>query len=127
MKVRGKVISGKGEGKYYMSLEPYQVKFKEVLGYVPYPGTLNVKLDNQINLNLDSMKKIDDFEYKGKKYYGVYLLPINLISKDILVKPCALIMPIKSDHPKNVVEIVSSLKLRKILSLKDGDKVLLII
>jgi riboflavin kinase len=47
----GTVVSGMGEGAYYMSLEGYRKQFKEKLGYVPYPGTLNVKLIDPTFMN----------------------------------------------------------------------------
>ncbi|MFA4936532.1 MAG: DUF120 domain-containing protein, partial [Candidatus Methanoperedens sp.] len=39
----GKVITGLGEGQYYISLEGYRTQFREKLGFDPYPGTLNIK------------------------------------------------------------------------------------
>src|SRR5918994_4141036 len=47
MDFEGNVISGMGEGAYYMSLEGYRRQFREKLGYEPYPGTLNVRLTDQ--------------------------------------------------------------------------------
>ena len=44
----GRVVSGMGEGAYYMSLAGYRKQFSEKLGYEPYPGTLNVKLVDKI-------------------------------------------------------------------------------
>jgi len=41
---KGTIVSGMGEGAYYMSLDGYKKKKKKKLGYEPYPGTLNVKL-----------------------------------------------------------------------------------
>ena len=40
----GRVVSGMGEGSYYMSLFGYRKQFKEKLGYEPFPGTMNLKL-----------------------------------------------------------------------------------
>jgi riboflavin kinase len=51
----GKVITGLGEGQYYISLEGYRTQFKEKLGFDPYPGTLNIKLDAQ---SIEIRKKI---------------------------------------------------------------------
>ena len=48
----GIVVSGMGEGAYYMALEGYRKQFKEKLGFEPYPGTLNVKLVDQIFMNV---------------------------------------------------------------------------
>ncbi|MHB8352742.1 MAG: DUF120 domain-containing protein, partial [Thermoplasmata archaeon] len=36
----GIVVSGLGEGRYYLSRPGYLVQFAERLGYTPYPGTL---------------------------------------------------------------------------------------
>src|SRR5574337_1213272 len=41
----GKVITGLGEGQYYISLDGYRMQFIEKLGFDPYPGTLNIRLD----------------------------------------------------------------------------------
>ncbi|HJK20142.1 MAG TPA: DUF120 domain-containing protein, partial [Methanocorpusculum sp.] len=56
----GSVISGVGEGRYYMSIPHYQEKFTELCGFVPYPGTLNVKLNPQSVL---VRKRIDALEW----------------------------------------------------------------
>ena len=55
----GIVVSGMGEGAYYMSLDGYRKQFKERLGFEPYPGTLNVKLVDQIFMN--AKREIDKY------------------------------------------------------------------
>ena len=47
IELSGSVISGLGEGAYYMSLKGYTKQFKTKIGYVPFPGTLNIKLNQQ--------------------------------------------------------------------------------
>ena len=42
--LKGNLVSGLGEGAYYMSLEGYSKQFKTKIGYSPFPGTFNVKL-----------------------------------------------------------------------------------
>lgn len=42
----GRVFSGVGEGSFYVSL--YSKKFLEKLGFRPYPGTLNLRLVNDV-------------------------------------------------------------------------------
>ena len=51
----GKVVSGMGEGSYYMSLSGYRSQFNEKLGYEPYAGTLNLKLLNQSSMRMRRM------------------------------------------------------------------------
>ncbi len=47
MELKGSVISGFGEGAYYMSLKGYTKQFKTKINYIPFPGTLNIKLNQQ--------------------------------------------------------------------------------
>lgn len=54
IKLEGYVVSGLGEGAFYMSLEGYRKAFEKVLGYVPYPGTLNIKLTPSLYLSVDT-------------------------------------------------------------------------
>ena len=44
LSINGMITSGMGEGAYYMSMKGYTKQFKSKLGYIPYPGTLNVQL-----------------------------------------------------------------------------------
>ena len=71
MKLFGRVVSGKGEGKYYMSLPPYKEKFKNILEFEPYEGTLNIKLGHEIDLNQLKPIEVDDFYYKNTARFAV--------------------------------------------------------
>ena len=42
--IRGNVFSGLGEGKYYISRTLYMQSFVSKLGYKPYLGTLNLRI-----------------------------------------------------------------------------------
>jgi riboflavin kinase len=42
--LRGRVVSGLGEGQHYISRQGYLKQFREKLGFEPFPGTLNIKL-----------------------------------------------------------------------------------
>src|SRR5215475_6561709 len=46
----GKVVSGMGEGAYYMSLEGYRTQFIEKLGYQPYPDLLTFQTRDSTGL-----------------------------------------------------------------------------
>ena len=76
MLLSGKISSGVREGAYYMSLKKYVIQFKEKIGYVPYPGTLNISLDERSSTNMLNMLSnrkpdavIDGFS-DGKRTYG---------------------------------------------------------
>ena len=75
LELNGKVVSGMGEGEYYMSLKGYTKQFKTKLGYIPFPGTLNVKLNDEkyiqaVNhLSEHTGVKINSFS-DGKRTFG---------------------------------------------------------
>lgn len=52
LEFKGTISSGMGEGAYYMSMKGYTKQFKTKLGYVPFPGTLNVKLKDKESIEV---------------------------------------------------------------------------
>ena len=63
IELKGEIVAGMGEGAYYMSLKGYTKQFKSQIGYVPFPGTLNVKLYQKEYV--EAIQLFDDFD--GKK------------------------------------------------------------
>ena len=60
LELGGSVISGLGEGAYYMALDGYTEQFKVKIGYIPFPGTLNIKL-NQLQTT-QIIQQLDDLD-----------------------------------------------------------------
>lgn len=125
MQIDGKLISGMGEGAYYMALKGYTKQFETKIGYVPFPGTLNVRLDKKEHVeamrqlaNLDGVK-IDGFS-DGKRTYGWVKCFHCTINNKI---GCELILLERTHHDHSVIELISKSEIRKKLDLKDSDKV----
>ncbi|MFP4188742.1 MAG: DUF120 domain-containing protein, partial [Halobacteriales archaeon] len=55
----GEVVSGMGEGKYYISLDGYVEQFVERLGYEPFAGTLNLSLDDESTRRRSALENTD--------------------------------------------------------------------
>ena len=125
VELKGILVSGMGEGAYYMALKGYTKQFKSKIGYVPFPGTLNVKLDQKTHQEaikqfeiLDGIK-IESFS-DGKRTYGwVKCFPAKLNNSI----SCELIMLERTHHDDSVIELISKICLRKTGKLKDGSKV----
>ena len=123
--LNGSVISGLGEGAYYMSLNGYTKQFKEKIGYVPFPGTLNIKLNQrqatQIIQQLDDLDNIimDQFS-DGKRTYGWVKCFHATLNNSI---KCELIRLERTHHDNSVIELISKNSLRKTARLKTGSKV----
>ncbi len=120
--IAGEVVTGLGEGRYYLSQPGYVVQFSERLGYAPYPGTLNVRLRPSEIRRLGVVGdwdgvRIDGFEAGGRTFGGASCYPAKLNGRK-----CHLIRPDRS-HYQDVVEFVAADRLRTRLALKDGSAV----
>jgi riboflavin kinase len=123
---KGKVVSGLGEGRYYTEQKGYIDQFKDKLGFIPHPGTLNVEIKYIEKNKLRLLKNynaiiIDEFTTKNRTFGGVrcFKAKIDNISG-------AIVLPTRS-HYSNILEFISSEYLREKNNLKDGDEVNIII
>jgi len=125
IELNGSVISGLGEGAYYMSLKGYTKQFKAKIGYVPFPGTLNIKLNQlqatQIIQQLDEIDNmtLDPF-FDGKRTYG-WVKCFHATLNDSI--KCELIRLERTHHDNSVIELISKNNLRKTVGLQTGSKV----
>ncbi len=121
-KLQGIVVIGLGEGSYYLSQPNYAEKLKEKLGYGIFIGTLNLKVKEKELQNFlegENYFLIEGFSTKERSFGALSGLKIKI---DNAVDG-ALILPERSNIPKNIIEIVAPINLRKKFNLKDGSKV----
>ena len=90
--LHGAVVSGIGEGKYYMSLPDYKAQFKTILGFEPYPGTLNIRLAHAsiaVRKKIDALDwiRVKGFSADGRTFGDAKCIPcrIGTISCGIVV------------------------------------------
>ena len=118
----GKVASGLGEGRYYLSQPGYVIQFTERLGYSPFPGTLNVRVGPEALRRASLVSewsgvRVDGFHASGRTFGGATCFPARMNGH-----PCHLIHPDRS-HYKDVIEFIARDCLREALHLKDNDTV----
>ena len=125
VELEGVLVSGMGEGAYYMGLEGYTRQFKSKIGYVPFPGTLNVRLDEKVYLEakrqLDGTGGvvIDGFS-DGKRTYGwVRCFPAVLNG----TTDCMLVVLERTHHDDSIMELISEVCIRESAGLVDGSRV----
>ena len=119
----GNVVSGLGEGSFYMSLDGYVKQFVEKLGFKPYPGTLNIRLKPEYikyRLYLDALPGIyiEGFSNGVRTYGGV-----KCFRATIRGLPGAVLVIERTHHGPDTIEVISPYKLRDALGLRDGDEV----
>jgi len=117
---RGTIVSGMGEGTYYIAQEGYVKQFKERLGFKPYPGTLNIKIKEIEKNKLRLIKHhqaihVDSFKTRHRTFGDV-----KCFHAKINDKPCALVLPLRG-HYSSVLEFIARENLREKIGLTDGD------
>ncbi|VVB98190.1 Riboflavin kinase [uncultured archaeon] len=124
LSLSGTITSGLGEGRYYMSLSGYKSQIRKKLGFSPFEGTLNVKLAPQEAAKKSSFLKsaepaiIKGFSQGERTFGELYAYPCTIEGMK-----CALIVPLRTHHPSEIIEIISAASLKKTLGKRDGDKV----
>lgn len=119
MELEGTVTTGLGKGAYFLGQNFYKNQFMDKCGFTPFPGTLNLKVDEKklddIRLMKNSCKNIikPDKGFGGVKY-------IRAILNEGIIG--AIVFPDKTIHNENYLEFISKDKLRDKYGFKDGDK-----
>jgi riboflavin kinase len=113
--VRGIVVSGIGEAGFYVKL--YSDFFKGILGGEPYPGTLNILVES-----CDVLREI------FSETHLIHPLKPGLapayVRRGVLRGISVLVVkPLITRHECMVLELVSTVNLRSMLRLKNGDLV----
>jgi|Deesub1362A_J573_1020465.scaffolds.fasta_scaffold03430_4 riboflavin kinase len=119
--MRGRVFTGLGEGRYYLSLEGYKSQISKITGFDPYPGTLNLKISPE---DLETRKKLakkPGYEIKGFETEGRSFGGCKLFKGEIEGESCAVVIPERTHYPEDILEIVAPVNLRERLRLRDGD------
>lgn len=126
-KIRGNVFSGLGEGAYYMSLQGYRKQFKAKLGFNPYPGTLNIKIETspyrRLRRDLNTLQGIIIEGFKGtdRTFGGAKCYFATINSK---VNGAVLILE-RTHYDDSVIEIIAPKNIRDELGLTDGSSVII--
>ncbi|MDN7013235.1 DUF120 domain-containing protein [Methanoculleus sp. FWC-SCC3] len=119
----GTVISGLGEGRYYMSIPHYKEQFGGCLGFEPFPGTLNIRLDApsiEVRKQIDHVGWIDipGFTADDRTFGAARVIPCRIRGHR-----CAIVVPSRTHYPEDTIEVIAGCELRKALNLNDNDTI----
>jgi riboflavin kinase len=122
----GVVTSGLQKAGMFMKKDTYRQQYQEKLGFIRYNGTLNVKLKNDVEINLkekfnDKLKIIKGNENLGDVYF--LEAEIYTLNKEVSEKG-AILFPTKTVHKIDTIEFVAKNRLREKMNLKDNTQVI---
>lgn len=122
MQITGVIHSGAGKGAFFTQVQWVVNQCEQMLGYKPFPGTLNIHiLENHLS-TLATLFQHSDFE----------LIPDDPAFCSAQVRkvtvngiPGAVILPSEEVriHGTNVIEVIASCNLKEALEVADGDEV----
>lgn len=118
---KGTVFSGEGTGSRFVGIAWARKQIREKLGFDPYLGTLNVRLQESdarvLRKVLGALIGIEITPEKG--FFQARCFKALVTGK----VEAAIVLPEKSGYPSDVLEVIAPVCLRRVLSLEDGDEV----
>lgn len=124
LEFRGRVFTGLNEGRYYISLKGYSAAISRALGFVPFPGTLNLRITGEAMVEqrrrLNALEGVEVPGFSdGKRSYG----PVKCFRARIAGKQVGALLAIERTHyDSSVLEVIAPVNLREALDLEDGDE-----
>lgn len=120
---KGTVFSGKGEGRKFIDLPWVKGQIKEKLGFIPYSGTLNIRLSKESITQKKLLKNAMRLEICPEKGF----CKGKLIESFINGLECAIIIPEIPNYPSDVLEVIAPWYLRERLKISDGSELTVIV
>lgn len=119
IELKGLVFSGEGSGKNFVDLPWVNQQISEKLDFIPYSGTLNLRL-NEKSIKWKKLLEKTPTEkiVPVEGYYNG-----ALFKAFIGILECAIVVPLIPDYPEDLLEVIASVNLRKALELEDGCEV----
>ena len=118
--LKGKIFTGMLRGTPL--LDVYFHRLVGLIGYEPYRGTMNLKLEKKIRVELYSTRAIEEILMDGTHKVDALLAPVHLKIKGGGIDCWAIKQP-GGMYGEDVIEIISKRNLRHEFSLKDGDEI----
>jgi riboflavin kinase len=124
--LKGFVTSGMGEGAHYITLPGYNNQFEDRLGYTPYAGTFNVHLTENSVMERPGLAPlasvpIDGWEGEDRTYGPATCYPTDLEVDDERYVGAHALVPERTHHDEEQLELIAPDCLRDVLDVEDGD------
>ena len=118
----GKIVSGMGEGKYYVGQDAYGRQFREKFGFKPLIGTLDIQLDSESIPSREALQALPGMMVEGFETDARTFGPVKCFNAKIRGTKVGLVLPARTHHT-NVIELVAPIDLKKHLRIREGSKV----
>jgi riboflavin kinase, archaea type len=121
MKVKGKVVKGLGESGKFLAIDWVDRQLSDKFGFSPFPGTLNVKVDDASVQEMLKEKATERLIHQSEGFCDAVLFKVMVGGK----YECGVVIPLVPGYDRQLLEIVAPLHLKEALSIDDGDEIVL--
>jgi CTP-dependent riboflavin kinase len=120
----GRIVSGVKKGASFTQLDWVQEQCQKKLGFKPYPGTLNLEIDEATIPVVEALQQGEGLELAPPDagFRSGHVYPISVMGvSGAIVAPAEEVRV----HGKNIIEIMAPISLKEALDVKDGDEIML--
>lgn len=117
---RGVIVHGPMRGDAL--IKKFEHRLAGILGFQPFHGTLDIKLEKKIEIEKFSSKYVKHKLLNGREHVELYLAKITLVINKSIRYECWA-MQQKKAISKDTIEIINHEKLMDKFDLKEGDEV----
>ena len=105
-------------------IERFADRLEGLLGFRPYPGTLNVRIERPIDIEDFETKRLEHILFDGSLWIDARLAPIKMTFRDKIVNAW-IIVDERGLHEDDVLEVIHKDRLMEMLGMKLGDEVVI--
>ena len=122
--ITGRIVSGVKKGAFFTQLDWVQEQCQKKLGFKPYPGTLNLEIDQETIPIVEALQQGEVIELvpPDPGFCSGCVYPVSVMGvTGAIVAPAEEVR----SHGKNIIEIMAPISLKEALDVKDGDEIML--
>ena len=120
--IKGRIVCGVGKGAFFTQLGWVKEQCQQKLGFVPYPGTLNLEIEEDVLSLLGKACEECGHELVPPDSSSCAGMVVRVQVGDV---PAAVVFLDESVrwHPANTIEIIAPVSLKSVLGAGDGETV----
>lgn len=120
----GRIVSGVKKGALFTELDWVQEQCLKKLGFKPYPGTLNLEIEEETIPVVEALRQGEGIELvpPDEGFCSGHVYPVSVMGvSGAIVAPAEDV----GVHGKNIIEIMAPISLKEALDVADGDEIML--
>ena len=122
--ITGRIVGGVKKGTFFTQLDWVQKQCQKKLGFRPFPGTLNLEIEEEKISLIDAIYQQEGIELvpPDSNFCTGHVYPVSVMGvSGAIVAPAEDV----SAHGKNIIEIMAPICLKEALDVADGDEIML--